>query len=186
MCAMVPQSMSADVLITRTDKRWVFEIGGAALREAWDYNLSDEDVGALFATLLYRHARHWAFGVEVAAIGVHQERVPSVGVGGFTLVTRWQRPVGAGSWFADVGVGLSYATGIVPERGTRFNYVAQSSVGLSRPVGARTSLSAALTWLHLSNNGLRGRSRNPDIQALGVRVGVSVPLSRDPSARQTP
>ena len=183
---MVSQSMSADGSMTRMDKRWVIETGGAALREAWDYNLSDEDVGAGFATLLYRLARNWALGVEVAGIGVHQERVPSVAVGGFALVTRWQRPLGAGSWFADVGAGLSYGSGIVPERGTRFNYIARSSVGLSRPVSARTSLSAALMWLHLSNNGVAGRARNPDIQAIGVRVGVSVLLSRDPSPSRTP
>jgi len=75
---------------------------------------------------------------------------------------------------------LSYGSGIVPERGTRFNYIAQSSVGISRPLRTGLSMTAALMWLHLSNNGLANRARNPDIQAVGVRVGVSIPLSRDP------
>jgi hypothetical protein len=186
MCAMVAQSAGADGLIPTPDKRWSLEIGAAALREAWDYNLSDEDVGAVLATFFYRLSRDWAFGVEFAGIGVHQERVPSVGMGGFALVTRWQRPLGAGSWFAEAGAGLSYGSGIVPDRGTRFNYMAQSSVGISRPLRAGRSLTAALMWLHLSNNGLAGRARNPDIQALGVRVGVSIALSRDPPASITP
>jgi hypothetical protein len=180
LCAMVAQSARAEGSIAPGDTRWALEIGGAALREAWDYNLSDEDVGAVLATLFYRLSRDWALGVEFAGIGVHQERVPSVGVGGFALMARWQRPLGAGSWFADAGAGLSYGSGIVPERGTRFNYIAQSSVGISRPLRTGLRMTAALMWLHLSNNGLASRARNPDIQALGVRVGVSIPLSRDP------
>jgi hypothetical protein len=183
MCAMVSQSARADGLIIRPDRRWEVEVAAAALREAWDYNLTDEDAGALFATLFYHLTREWAVGVELAGIGVYQERVPSVGAGGFALVARWQRPLGAGSWFADAGGGLSYASGIVPERGTRFNYIAQSSVGISRPLTARTSLTTALAWLHLSNNGLAGRARNPDIQAVGVRVGVSVLLARAVTGR---
>jgi hypothetical protein len=81
---------------------------------------------------------------------------------------------------------MALDAGTVPDRGARFNYLGQSSVGITRPVSARTSLTAALMWLHVSNNGLAGRARNPDIQALGVRVGVSVQLSRDPAPSRTP
>ena len=170
---------------TDPGRRRTLDISGGVLREAWDYNLSDEDLGGIWATLFYPVSRHWAFGVEIAGIGVHQERVPSVAIGAFALVARWQRPLGGGSWFADTGAGLSYGSGIVPERGTQFNYVAHASVGILRPLRAGRSVTAALLWLHLSNNGLAGRSRNPDIQAVGVRVGVSLPLSRDPAPSAT-
>jgi hypothetical protein len=29
-----------------------------------------------------------------------------------------------------------------------------------------------ITWVHVSNNGLAGRDRNPDIEAVGPRFGI--------------
>ena len=167
-----PSKVSAD--------GWVGEMNAAVLREAWDYNIRDEDAAMVTGGLFYRWSRHWATGIELAAIGVHQEQVPSVVAGGFSLIVRWQRTCGRGRCFADAGGGLSYASDQVPEDGTRFNYLAQSAVGVSRPWSERAQLTYALVWLHISNNGLAGRSRNPDIQALGARVGVSVALWGNP------
>lgn len=82
---------------------------------------------------------------------------------------RWGR--GAAQPFIDVGVGLSDATQPVPPGGTRFNYLAVIGAGVAVPRRGAT-WSAGGRWWHASNNGREGRSRNPDIQALGLMVGV--------------
>jgi hypothetical protein len=33
---------------------------------------------------------------------------------------------------------------------------------------------AALQWIHVSNNSLKGPGRNPDIEAVGPRLGVVI------------
>ena len=149
------------------------EFAGGAFREAWDYNLSDEDLASA-AVVAFRPAhRNVSLGVGFLALGVHQERVPSTFASGITVHVRWHRDVGAATYFGDVSGGLSYAAGVVPQRGTRFNYIAQAEVGRARALTPRTALVTALAWLHLSNNGLAGRARNPDVQAFGIRVGVA-------------
>ncbi len=35
-------------------------------------------------------------------------------------------------------------------------------------------LLVGLRWIHVSNNGLAGSSRNPDIEAIGPQVGFSI------------
>jgi hypothetical protein len=45
--------------------------------------------------------------------------------------------------------------------------------------GIETQMRGALVtvtgrWLHASNNGREGRGRNPDVQALGVVIGVAL------------
>lgn len=157
---------------------WTVQFVGDIYREVWDYNLSDEDLFGAAAAALYRVSRRWSVGVETLLFAVHQERVPSVAVAGIAPLLRWHRLRTGGSYFAEGGGGLSYATGIVPERGTQFNYIGHLGVGLTRTFSSGTTFVGSLRWLHLSNNSLAGRSRNPDIQAIGLRAGVVVPLSR--------
>jgi hypothetical protein len=37
-----------------------------------------------------------------------------------------------------------------------------------------THLLAGLRWIHVSNNGLAGRDRNPDIEAIGPQMGILI------------
>jgi hypothetical protein len=152
------------------------EFVGGVYREAWDYNLSDEDLFGGSAAIVYRLTTNWAIGLEGFVIGVHQETTPSTAVPGFATLVRWQRARTAIAPFIEIGVGLSYAVDPVPARGTRFNYVALIGAGVTRPLTDDLSLLIALRWLHLSNNGLAGRDHNPDVQALGARIGVVVPF----------
>jgi hypothetical protein len=39
-------------------------------------------------------------------------------------------------------------------------------------VAPRTQLLVGLRWVHVSNNGIAGRQRNPDIEALGPQLGL--------------
>jgi hypothetical protein len=88
------------------------------------------------------------------------------------MMVRWS-PLrwGRASVFFEGGGGASYASDEVPNLGTRFNLVSQTGVGVSHPVNTRVEFIGALRWLHVSNNSLDGRLRNPDIQALGLYVG---------------
>jgi hypothetical protein len=106
---------------------------------------------------------------------VHQERVPNAVVAGGSALVRWQRPYRGLVYFATAGGGYSYASSVVPERGTRANYLAQSGGGVMVPTSSNAMLAFEVLWLHLSNNGLAGRDSNPDIQAIGLRFGIAMP-----------
>jgi len=74
--------------------------------------------------------------------------------------------------FWEVEVGISKSDAFTPPGGTRFNYVAQGGAGVTRRLSSTTYLLAGLKWMHLSNNSLAGRGRNPDIEAVGPHVAV--------------
>jgi hypothetical protein len=73
--------------------------------------------------------------------------------------------------FLDTGVGLATAAQRVPPTGTRRNYLVVLGGGIEVP-WSTLHFSAGARWLHVSNGGREGSSRNPDIQSLGGFVGV--------------
>jgi hypothetical protein len=79
------------------------------------------------------------------------------------------------SLFAGGEVGLSDADTYVPPRGTRFNYLAIGTVGATFQLPrSGLHLLAGLEVIHVSNGGFAGRDRNPDIEAIGPRVGLLI------------
>jgi hypothetical protein len=78
------------------------------------------------------------------------------------------------SVFLEGEIGVSEADTLVPPRGTRFNYLALGGVGFTTRIGSAVHLLTGLKLLHLSNNGLAGRDRNPDIEAIGPHVAVLI------------
>jgi hypothetical protein len=94
---------------------------------------------------------------------------------GATLGVRsraYRRPRWSAFWEFDVGV--SESDTFVPPRGTRFNYVALGGAGVTIRLRPGIDALAALRWVHVSNNSLAGRNRNPDIEAVGPTLGVIV------------
>jgi hypothetical protein len=85
--------------------------------------------------------------------------------GRFVKKPRW-------SAFWEFDLGVSEADTHVPPRGTRFNYLAIGGGGVTVRIRPGIHLLGGLRFLHLSNNGLAGRSRNPDIEALGPTIGL--------------
>jgi hypothetical protein len=149
---------------------WRVDVGVALLREAWDFN---ESVETLASAALGADRRVWrglAVRGELLGLRVWQDG-HDAWAGGFTIGTRTRwgkreiRPV------VDIAVGLSRAGTPVPPRGTRFNYLAVIGAGVERAAGS-VVLAVTGRWLHASNNGREGRHLNPDIQALGVSLGV--------------
>ncbi len=81
---------------------------------------------------------------------------------------------GRASAFLQFDLGISDAAVALPPGGTRFNYVAIGGGGAMVRLNNRLQLLAALEVIHISNGGLAGPDRNPDIEAIGPTVGVSI------------
>ncbi len=142
--------------------------------ETWNYNVSHEEMFGGFAGATYAVRE----GLALRA-GAPLSYVSQRGIDGWQLgatfgirgrVFRWR----ATSMFLGFEVGVSEADTFVPPRGTRFNYLAIGSAGAAARVRRGIHVFAALKWIHVSNNGLAGRSRNPDIEAVGPQLGVLI------------
>ena len=152
--------------------RWHADASLSGALEAWNYNTSHEELlgiaeGATYGLrnglLLTLHQRvhyisqrandTWLLGLTFGVRGRIYER-------GRTTV------------FLDGALGISDAAIATPPRGTRFNYLAIGGGGMLVRLRPRVHLLAGLHLMHISNAGLRGRSRNPDIEAIGPTLGL--------------
>lgn len=143
--------------------------------ETWDFNGRRKDLlagGAAAVSFAIRDG----LGVGIEMLGMRVAQQPrSTGVGGLSCFMR-KRLVESRrtAFFVEGGLGGSYATLVVPERGTRFNYLLQGGGGVTRRLSRRTWLILNLRLLHLSNASLNGPDHNPDIEALGGHAGILV------------
>ena len=76
------------------------------------------------------------------------------------------------SVFLELDLGISEADVAVPPRGTRFNYLAMGGAGTTVRLKGAVHLLASMRWAHVSNSGIAGRDRNPDIEAVGPQIGI--------------
>lgn len=152
-----------------------FELTGLYFVEAWNLNGRPRDLlggGTAAVSLTVRDG--WGAVIELLGMRVAQ-RPPTALVGGLSgllrkrLAERRQM-----TFFVEGGLGASYATVEVPERGTPFNYLLQAGGGVTHRLGPRASVILDLRLFHLSNNSLNGQDHNPDIQALGGHAGILV------------
>ena len=153
-------------------RRWRLEMTGGFFREAWDLNASREHLVGASLGAAREFSPAWTMALEAHLLHVGQSARANAVLPAATLVMRW-RPyrTESGALFIEGGGGLSYASTEVPESGTRFNFVSQTGVGMTRAVTGRVALVGGLRWLHVSNNSLVNRARNPDIQAVGLYLG---------------
>lgn len=154
---------------------WHLDLTGGFFMEAWDLNLYKEQLLGGAISVSRRVTPKWTVGVETGLLHVNQEPIGDVFLPTLSVLLRWTAfRVGETSVFVEASGGASYASDEVPNRGTRFNLVSQTGVGIARPLSSRIAVVGGLRWLHLSNNSLDGRDHNPDIQALGLYVGWRV------------
>jgi hypothetical protein len=146
------------------------DVGVTTLVEVWDLNATRETLAGVIVGADHGVWRGVAIRGELLVLRVVQQP-ESAWLGGFTVGTRWRWQRDGTRPFIDIAVGLSTASGAVPPTGTHFNYLAAIGAGVERPLGSMT-LAVTGRWLHASNNGRNGRSRNPDIQSLGALVSV--------------
>ena len=81
---------------------------------------------------------------------------------------------GRTSAFLQFDLGIADAAVALPPGGTRFNYLAIGGGGVMAQMNRRLQAIAALEVMHISNAGLAGPDRNPDIEAIGLTLGVSI------------
>jgi hypothetical protein len=152
------------------------ELAGLYLIEAWDLNGTPRDrlAGGSLGVSLPVH-ESWAAVIELLGMQVVRQAPPDAALVGLSALLRKRLTSGQQwSFVVEGGFGASYASVEVPARGTRFNYLLNAGAGVTRPVGRRTSLLLKIRLIHLSNNSLKGRDHNPDIQALGAQAGITV------------
>ena len=151
---------------------WHLELTAAGAIEAWNYNISHEELYGLTAGLTYGLGNGIVLIARSPLYYVSQRGVDGFLFGGtFGIRGRIYRRQRV-SVFVEFEVGLSESDTQVPPRGTRFNYLALGSAGATIRIRGSVHLLAGLKWIHVSNNGLAGRDRNPDIEAIGPAVGV--------------
>jgi hypothetical protein len=162
-------------------RSWHLELEGRGALEAWNYNISHEELAGIHVGFTYGLRDGLVFTAGWPLTYVSQRGVDALIMGGtFGVRGRiYRRP--RWSLFAGGEVGVSDADTFVPPRGTRFNYLAIGTVGASvrlrgSAAAARSGvhLLAGLEVIHVSNGGFAGRDRNPDIEAIGPRVGLLI------------
>jgi hypothetical protein len=151
---------------------WHLELGAHGALETWNYNISHEELSAIRTGITYGLGK----GVTLVA-GASLYYIGQRGVDGFlfgaTFGVRgriYRR--GRMTVFYEGEVGISESDTFVPPRGTRFNYLALGGAGSTFRLRDGLHLLTGLKWIHVSNNGLAGRSRNPDIEAVGPHASL--------------
>jgi len=157
-----------------TKGTWHFEADASAAFELWNYNISHEDLFGLTQAVTYGVGDGFALRGAQRFLYVSQRAEDGV-VLGLTIGVRRRigRP-GRVTGFLQGDVGISYTAIAAPPRGTRFNYLAIGGGGVTIRTSPRIHVVTTGLLTHISNAGLEGSSRNPDIEALGVTLGLNV------------
>jgi len=152
--------------------RWSLEITAHGAIETWNYNANHENMAGHFAGVTYGIREGLAVKVASPLYYVWQRGTDAY-LFGLTWGVRGRlakKPRWSAFWEFEVGV--SEADTYVPPRGTRFNYLAIGGGGLIVRIRPGVHAQVGLRWVHVSNNSLAGRSRNPDIEAVGPTIGL--------------
>ena len=154
--------------------RWRAEFLAQGALEAWNYNPSHEELFGLVQGVTYGLKDGLVLMVRQRLYYISQRRNDSrlLGITGGLRARVYRR--GRASGFLQFDLGISDAAVALPPGGTRFNYVAIGGTGVMVRVNNRLQLLTALEVIHISNAGLAGPDRNPDIEAIGPVVGVSI------------
>jgi hypothetical protein len=153
---------------------WHLEMTAHAASETWNYNISHETMIGVAPGITYGLRD----GLVLTAAGplyyVDQRGIDAYLLGATFGARRRVYRARRLSVFLEFDVGVSKADTLTPPRGTQFNYLAIGGAGATVRLRNGLHLLGSLRWIHVSNNGLAGSSRNPDIEAIGPQVGLLV------------
>ena len=154
--------------------RWHAEFALQAALEAWNYNVSHEELYGLHQGVTYGLRDGLVLAVRQRLYYISQ-RANDTRVLGLTggLRARVCR-VGRASVFLQFDLGISDAAVAAPPRGTRFNYLGSGGGGVLTRLNSRVHLITSLDVVHVSNAGVKGPDRNPDIESIGSTLGLIV------------
>jgi hypothetical protein len=151
---------------------WHLDLTVHSAFEVANYNGNHEEMLAGFAGFTYGIREGLAVRVATPLYYVWQRGTDAYlfGVTGGLRGRLVKKPRWSVFWEFELGV--SEADTYVPPRGTRFNYLAIGGGGVTVRIRTGIHLLGGLRFVHLSNNSLAGRNRNPDIEALGPAIGL--------------
>lgn len=153
---------------------WHLELDVHRAIETWNYNVSHEDLFGIEPGITYGIRD----GLVLRAAGplyyVDQRDVNAFLLGATLGVRGRVYHARRLSAFLEFDIGISNADTFTPPGGTRFNYLALGAAGATVRLRPSLHLLGSLRWIHVSNNGLAGSSRNPDIEAVGPQVGLLI------------
>ena len=154
--------------------RWRAEFLVEGALEAWNYHPSHEELYGLVQGITYGLKDGLVLMVRQRLYYVSQRRNDSraLGITSGLRARVYQR--GRASYFLQFDVGISDGAVALPPGGTRFNYLAIGGGGVMVRLNQRLQIMGALEVVHISNAGLAGPDRNPDIEAIGPTVGVTI------------
>jgi hypothetical protein len=155
-------------------RAWHFETEALAALEAWNYNISHEELYGLSEGVTYGLRRGLMLRANQRFTYVSQRSQDAVLLG-LTIGVRgrvYHR--GRVSAFLQGDLGISHTAIATPPRGTRFNYVAIGGGGFLIGLRPRLHFVTTLQVIHVSNAGIKGPSRNPDIEAIGPSIGLLI------------
>jgi len=164
------QSLETDDPFAR--RGWHLELDGHAAVETWNYNISHEELYALGAGFTYGLGKGITLRVSWPLYYVAQRGTNAYMLGAIVGIRARIYRRGRVSVFLEGTLGISDADTFVPPRGTRFNYLLLGGAGLTTRLRSGLHLLTGLKLIHLSNNSLAGRSRNPDIEAVGPHAAL--------------
>ena len=155
-------------------RQWILEVGSHGALETWNYNGSHEEMASIYTGITYGLGK----GVTIKT-GSSLYRVWQRGTDGYLFgVTAGvrSRVLRRPRWsiFWEFEVGVSESDTFVPPRGTRFNYLAAGGAGATIRLRGAVHALVGMRWVHVSNNSLAGRQRNPDIEAVGPTAGLLI------------
>jgi hypothetical protein len=166
---------SADDIDPFADNALGVEFSIGPFVEAWNLNNKREWLVQGTASIWWTFRPGLMLVNEFDVMRIFQNPGRNAFVQAFSPLVRW-RALDRPGWdlFLEAGPGISWSDTTVPPGGTRVNYLAVASAGTMRRLGRQSQAVLGVRWIHLSNNSLDGRGRNPDINALGGFAGVSV------------
>jgi hypothetical protein len=153
---------------------WHLELSTDLALETWNYNSNREEMYGIAPGITYGLPKGLVLTAGGPLYYISQRGADAFLLGATVGVRGRIARRGRTSAFWEFQVGVSHADTHTPPRGTRFNYLALGGGGVTVRVGPHAHLLAALKWVHVSNNGLAGRDRNPDIEAVGPRLGILI------------
>lgn len=150
------------------DRRW--SIGGLA---ATDFQ--DERILAIRGGFEWFPIDAFSLGGDVDLGWVGQDAGDDALLVGLSAMLRWHF-LRRADWsvYAELGIGLVYATSPVPPDGSRLDFTPQAGIGCSVALGDQARLMLGIGWYHLSN--ARTTDTNFGIDALAATARISLPF----------
>jgi hypothetical protein len=154
--------------------RWRAEFLVQGALEAWNYNPSHEELYGLVQGVTYGIREGLVLMARQRLYYVSQRRNDSRALAlSCGLRVRVYRR-GRTSGFLQFDLGIADAAVALPPGGTRFNYLGIGGGGLMVRINNSLQAIAAIEVIHISNAGIAGHDRNPDIEAIGPSIGISI------------